>query len=109
MSIEKVCTYFVTFATPNNVFTGLDEETLGNDLRAATLYRQVDIEGTRVKLKWCQTCAFYRPPRCSHCWFFLNVRKPCKSKFRSFQVLFVITVLNGLIITARGLIIALEG
>lgn len=53
------------FLSCNNFLANKDEYD-ENDLQAP-LYRTVEINNVPVRLKWCNSCHFYRPPRCSHC------------------------------------------
>ncbi|TNN13870.1 Palmitoyltransferase ZDHHC5 [Schistosoma japonicum] len=69
-----------TFMDPGYYAMGVPGEkvtTIEKGSPRTVVYKSVDINGVTTRLKWCVTCEFYRPPRCSHC----SICKHCIDTF----------------------------
>ncbi|KAG8190146.1 hypothetical protein JTE90_026713 [Oedothorax gibbosus] len=71
--LQSIITFFVivnfalaTFVNPGVIPKAKPEE-IKSDNSITPTFIEIEIRGLRVRLKWCVSCQFYRPPRCVHC------------------------------------------
>jgi len=74
------CTYI--FGTSYCVFNVESMNAGGNELYPPPRVREVRINGVTIKLKFCPTCRFFRPPRAVHC----STCDNCIGKWATFQL-----------------------
>jgi len=59
--------FFLKFYVIFGWLKATEEEVKQTDNFRSPLYREITVKGVSMKIKWCSTCQFYRPPRSSHC------------------------------------------
>ncbi len=64
-----------TFRDPGKYPKLMDDS--NDDVFKSPLYKNVMIKNSMIKTKWCSSCNFYRPLRCSHC----SVCNACVDQF----------------------------
>lgn len=57
----------VEFLDPGRLGKADRDEYRDEDPQRAPYIKVIQIDDTDIRMKWCVTCQFYRPPRCSHC------------------------------------------
>ncbi|KAF6778557.1 hypothetical protein AHF37_01806 [Paragonimus kellicotti] len=61
------CLIRTSFMDPGFFPYATEEEVDYEESKSAPVNREYNISGVVMRVKWCDTCLFYRPPRCSHC------------------------------------------
>lgn len=72
--VQGVTTFFTVanfllaqLMDPGRLAKADPDEYKDEDPQKAPYIKVIQIDETTVRMKWCVTCQFYRPPRCSHC------------------------------------------
>lgn len=73
-AVQGVITFFTVvnlvlaeFMDPGTLVRADPDEYKDDDPQKSPYIKVVQIHDATVRMKWCVTCQFYRPPRCSHC------------------------------------------
>lgn len=65
LEVDEIC-FIKTLCIAAVSLVATEDEDKDDGMRA-TLYKDVEVRGVQFRMKWCASCSFYRPPRCSHC------------------------------------------